>query len=179
MSKIPKLDMYIQACVRQTCHYEHRKNDVKIWYRVLDDEVVFAVHTQWPEIINRLLFRLNENLPKRFGLKLCLVMPENFDHGRYLEGTSFDLYPLENGVDPNYSICKWRINNRDYTIRSTIGIFEHRGTEHLEKLKEAGYHHLKDDHDWNKFLEAFKKVYGMTPLEANMAYRKRIKEKEN
>lgn len=178
MPEMPKrMDYYIKLVIKQSCEAEGKKNDVRMWYRLMDDEVLFAIKTGHPRVMQRILYRLKYNLPKKFNLKLCIVIPDHPTNPLW-DDQSFDIYSMDQGVDPNHSICTWRIDNKLYTIRSFFGIHGLVGEPHLIKLKEHGYDYIENKKDWKIFSDAFVAAYGVTPLEANMAYRKKLKEEK-
>lgn len=174
MSKVPRLDYYIKLCIEQSFEKEGKKNDSRMWYRVFNDNLLFAIKSRHPKVVSRILYRLHWNIPRKFNLKLCIVMPD-YPGNELWKGRDYDLYSK---VDPNYSVATWRIDSKLYTIRALGGIHELLGEDHLKNLKAHGYDYMTDNKKWDLFVQAFTEAYGMTPLEANTQYRKKLKEEK-
>lgn len=167
MQPIENLGKYISICIAQSFTAEKRKQtDVRYHYRIIENEVLFTIKTQYERVKRRVIWRLLNNLPKQFGLKLCLCIPDPYRCGvPETQKCGYDVISIHTGIDANYSIDLWSIDGKVYTIRSKKGNIEKGGTRHLERLKEHGYDYVEDRGDWNKFLLAFQSAYGMTPMQ--------------
>lgn len=163
---------YIDLCIEQSCEAEGRENDVRYWYKIINDELLFFIRTKYNRVKRRIIHRMLRNLPKNFGLTFTLVYPYAVKEGmEYLEKRVYDIMSIDTGIDPNYAIDLWKIDGQGWVIRSAYGNHPDDGElnamKHLNALKEHGYDYMKieDRKDWKKFYDAFFAVYGMTPFD--------------
>ena len=159
------LENYINKCITDAANTENRPNDVRYEYLILDKYLVFACKSGYQKVIDRLLYRLLNNLPKNFGLHLNVVIPDaiRLNH-KFRENYPFDLYAT--GLDPNYSILPCTIFGKTGTIRGKCGNCIEGGIPHLDRLKKFGYDYIGKDHDnWKLFYDAYVQAYHMTPFD--------------
>lgn len=163
-----RLQEYIEKVISDACISENRPNDVKYEYRIIGDNLLFAIRSNYRKVRVRVEYRLLKNLPKNFHLKFHLVLPDAMhENEACCDAAAFDLYLQDEGVDPNYSVDAWEVFGRKYTIRTFSSSYSPEGDDvkgYLNKLKECGYDYEKDS-GWDVFLKAFITAYGMAPLQ--------------
>ncbi len=161
-----RLQEYIEKVISDACSSEKRPNDVKYQYRLIGNNLLFAIRSNYRKVRVRAEYRLLKNLPKNFGLSFHLVSPDpahENDACRY--AAKFDLFPLSQGVDPNHSVDNWEVFGRQYTIRAYPSVYPlERGLSHLQRLKACGFDY-ETDWDWETFLRAFIAAYDRGPLQ--------------
>ena len=76
------------------------------------------------------------------------------------------MFPLEYGVDYNYSVAQWTVFGKSYTIRYLRGVYTDvgLGDSHLFKLHRFGLP-LKGEVGWGEYKSFYEKAYDITPLE--------------
>lgn len=161
-----RLTEYIDMVISDACAVEKRPNDVKYQFRIIGNHLLFALSSKYRRVRMRVEYRLLKNTYKNFQYHFHLVLPDPIqENDACAEAAAFDLYPLDEGVDPNFCVDRWDVFGKKYTIRAFTAVYPLEGGEpHLTKLKEQGYDYLVDN-DWEKFQAAFFAVYGVTPLQ--------------
>lgn len=174
------LNQYIERVIREACDSEKRPNDVKFEYKLLPDKILlFSIKTQYLRVQRKIVYRLHNNLNKNFGLTFNLLYPDPICTRMYdiAEGRIYDLYPIDQGVDPNYSCLPITVFGVHYTLRSIYGIRPRNedASPHLIKLRANGFDFETDypsDKVWEIFDKAYINAYKETPMEGALAQRK-------
>lgn len=170
------LRRYIDKCAADAAAACGRENDIRYEYKLVSHNLIFAFRCKYHKVRLRFEYRLFNNLPKNFGLKLHLVMPTaGVEYEDAVRACCF-MYS-EDTVDVKDSIGVWDLFGTPVVIVPRYAIYPD-GTyslHHEEELRSAGYdintvypvpegsNHLQAD--WDIFLSAYKKLYGCTPEE--------------
>lgn len=167
------VERYINKVIEDSAKAEDRPNDVEWVYKFIDGDLLFCMKSKYIRVMRRIMFRLNNNLQKNFGINFCMLMPDPMKYGNeYWQSKHWDLFEESQGVDPNNSCDYWEVFGKWYTIRMTLGLLEdwELGTPHIDKLQAAGYDWDKQGPgSWDNFHEAFLKVYNKEPLAMALA----------
>lgn len=162
-----EIDQMVKTAIYVGCKRENRPNDVQYEYYIIGSNVLFAIKSKYMRVRKYVEGRMLNDLKKR-GITFHLVYPDPM-HENYAcwNVARFDLFGIDNGVDPNHSFDIWQPFNGKYkyTIRYLGGIRprEEGAKIHLNKLKESGFDY-ETDMDWDKFRQAYENAYGMSPL---------------
>lgn len=163
-----EIDQMVKTAICVGCKRENRPNDVQYEYYIIGNNILFAIKSKYMRVRKYIEGRMLNDLKKK-GITFHLVYPDPM-HENFVcwKASKFDLYETNNGVDPNHSFDIWRPFNGkyEYTIRCYHGIrpIEEDPRVHLNRLKEFGFDY-EVDKEWDKFEQAYKDAYGISPLE--------------
>lgn len=160
-----RVESYIKIVVDGACESENHPDSAQYEYTIIGKSLIFAVKSNYLRVIRRILFRLNNNLEKNFGLSFQPIYPyhEIRDYNTYYHWT-----PKSDGVDPNHAIRKYTLFGKDGTLCSSWGNrMSGLGRIHLENLRKAGFD-CYHDNNFDHFLAAYKAVYGEEPMDIHL-----------
>lgn len=159
---IVNLRNYVEKVIEDACKSEERTNDVLYQYCIIQDTMIFYISTRYRKVARRVLYRLNKNLQKNFGLKFSSDF--EFD---YING--FNVFT--GGYDVNYSFAEWPVFGNFATIRTFPSNprckellnpnYDKEGEEmiskHVEELIKLNpnYYGLS----WEEYSELYRKLY--------------------
>lgn len=193
-----KLQDYINRCAKDACVSENREYDVQMQWRIIGNDLLFAIKSKYKRVRNRIEYRLLNNIKKNFGLDFHLVYPTNGplehvgcyqDSLYYLDGEwigiDFDLEVFNDSDDrdhepypsPSYAniIDKWIVFGKEYVIATHYtNNSEETYKIFCNKIFDHGY---RTGNSFDDFVNAYKSAYGYTPLEymnKNLRSMKRI-----
>jgi len=169
---LKNVESYINKVIEDACRSEDRHNDVEFDYQVLPDRVLlFSIRTKYLRVQRRVLYRLHKNFEKNFGLRFNLIYPDPCRCGiaGIREEATYDILPISQGLDPNYSCLRITVFGKHYILRSLYGIRPdgELGMPHLNKLMEHGFDFeakYPPEEEWDIFVKAYIDAYGDPPM---------------
>lgn len=164
-----KLYSYIEKVINEAALTEQRPNDVQYQFLIIENDLLFAIKSNYQRVRRRIEYRLLNNLKRNFGLRFNLVYPDSLseNHDCFRE-SAYRAYDSGNCIDANNAFMEWNCFGHNMIITSCYGLRSHNelGLPHLNKLLEFGYDYTKssDNKNWTKFETAYEQAYGEIPL---------------
>ena len=167
---IADITRYIEKVVRAGYSKYPYSGNTAVEFCVAKDSLILGVKSGSIKIKHYIFNRLFYELEKKFELQFCPVYPEKetfyFLHNKFSKsGTilknALDIYSFNEGFDPNFSAFTISMFSKRYTVR-LIG-YKHLfsiGLPHIDAMRKAGIEEFTAE-AWDKYNEAFEKVYGM------------------
>lgn len=176
--KIEKVKEYTQKLVNDASVQENRppwKTEFAIC--IMGNDLLFAINGPYERVRRLVENRLMGACKNLFGLYFHLVFPCTFRENS--RAWNFSKYRLREDLDSTSTLGLWEVFGETYFIDAFLATVPDPET-HDEKLRDAGY-----DEDieytpverWEHYASAFKKVYGMAPMDYYMAKGKKKQKK--
>lgn len=180
---------YVDCVCKDAAKSENRPFDVLWQFCIVKDNVILSVKTKYNRVAVRVLYRLVRNFNKRFPtLHLRLVSSGIFDM-RVMFDSEFDnvhgfnVHPLSQGIDPNYSFTEWDLFGEPVTIQTFVDdslISPDAGKPGKEVVNKhyENFINLTGDnayfvktHDWNTYCKNYEKYMECSHIKSNKPIR--------
>lgn len=178
-----ELNKYLTKVINDSINMENKRREkfgdepikstekchaVDCQYIVFDGELIMVLHSNYIRVLNRIIYRLENNLKKNFESITGLTIQTN--HPR-LMNEDFK-YDIHHTIAPHHSVARCDFFGVPSTITTYgIEIYYHREStdvkplEHLQALKKHGYDYTTDSNlskaNWAKYTKAVKELYGL------------------
>lgn len=165
---------YINKVCAEAAASEGRPNDVKWQFCMVHNHMIFAMKTGYIRVWRRVMYRLQRNVEKNFGVQFKPISTNVRDSLSWDDKFhGYDFFPMSDGVDPNYSFTSWELFGEKGTLRAFRDELLLNPQFNMEGSKCASKHYqdLCELHgveqikysSWEDYCEDYKKLYGYEP----------------
>lgn len=176
-----KICGYIDKVCAESAASEGRQNDVKWQFCFIGNYMIFAMKTGYIRVYRRIMYRLQNNIEKNFKVFFKPIPNGNEFLAWDDKFKGFDFFPIENGIDPNFSFTDWNIFGEYGTLRASFRD-KHLLNPHVDvtgtKFASKHYQDLCALHNaesylyfsWEEYCRDFKKLYGYEPYKIKKTF---------
>lgn len=184
------MQSYIQKVCSEAAVSENKPDNTMFQMCIINDYVIVSIKSPYIRVSRKILYRLAKNFNQNFKSAQLKLIASNKTDMRLLLADDifdsmrgFDVFPLSQGIDPNFSIAYWEVFGKPCSLQSFRDnslISEDAGKPgtkyanlHFENLVNYSGDpaYGVNTKSWNKYTADYQAIYNHDPYVIKTTYK--------